>query len=229
MLFVFICLFVFGYAAYTIVAWESYHSSVDFIVPTIFFCGSVFVFLVSTLSLHTAHEIKRVYELEHESTTDPLMGICNRRSMEKRLGQEFKRAKRYHHPFSIIMIDIDHFKQINDSCGHQVGDMVLKSFADLVTETVRESDIVCRYGGEELLIILPHTPAEAALYVAENLRIKVQDYHFLVDKGSCKEQVIRVTASFGVATLCSEIDTLHKLLGQADKALYFAKQQSRFF
>ena len=226
-LFVFICLFVAGYVAYTIASWNNYHTSVDFIVPVIFFCGAIFVFLVSTLSLHTAHEIKRVYELEHESTTDPLMGICNRRSMEKRLEEEFKRAKRYRHPFSIIMIDVDHFKQINDSCGHQVGDMVLKGFADLVTETVRESDVVCRYGGEELLIILPHTPPEAAFHVAENLRLKVQDNNFIVNECSSGVKAVHVTASFGVTTLCSRIDTLHKLLGQADKALYFAKKQGR--
>ena len=227
LLFVFICLFVAGYVAYTIASWNNYHTSVDFIVPVIFFCGAIFVFLVSTLSLHTAHEIKRVYELEHESTTDPLMGICNRRSMESRLEQEFKRAKRYRHPFSIIMIDIDHFKQINDSCGHQVGDIVLKSFADLVTETVRESDVVCRYGGEELLIILPHTQADAAFHVAENLRTKIQSNDFLVEECGCDHPALHVTASFGVTTLCPRISTLHKLLGQADKALYFAKKQGR--
>jgi len=227
LLFLFICLFVAGYVSYTIAAWDSYHTSVDFIVPVIFFGGAVFVFLVSTLSLHTTHEIKRIYELEHESATDPLMGICNRRAMEKRLEQEFKRAKRYRHPFSLIMIDIDHFKKINDRCGHQVGDMVLKRFAGLVTETVRESDVVCRYGGEELLILLPHTQAEAALHVAENLRIKVQNHDFIMDECGCGDEVIHVTASFGVTTLCSKIETLHNLLGQADKALYFAKKQGR--
>jgi diguanylate cyclase (GGDEF)-like protein len=125
------------------------------------------------------------------------------------------------------MIDIDHFKKINDSCGHQVGDMVLKSFAALVTKTVRESDVVCRYGGEELLIILPHTSAEAAFHVAENLRVKVQENDFRDDECSCDCSAVHVTASFGVTTLCSQIDTLHKLLGQADKALYFAKKQGR--
>ena len=227
LLFCFICLFVVGYVAYTLVEWSDYQGSLDLIVPVIFFGGAGFVFLVSTLSLHTAHEIKRIYELEHESTTDPLMGICNRRYMEKRLEQEFRRAKRYRHPFAIIMIDIDHFKQINDTCGHQIGDMVLKRFAELVTETVRESDVVCRYGGEELLVILPHTKGDAAVVVAENLRVKIESTNFVVNDHGCEESAIHVTASFGVTALCSEMDTVHRLLGQADKALYFAKKQGR--
>lgn len=228
LLFFFICLFAFGYVAYTLTSWEKYQNSIDLIAPLVFLSGAVFVFLVCTLSLHTTHEIKRIYDLEHESTTDPLMGICNRRYMEKRLEDEFHRAKRYRHPFAIIMIDIDHFKKINDTHGHQIGDMVLKRFADLVTETVRDSDVVCRYGGEELLIILPHTKGDAALIAAENLRMKVEKTDFVVDcYGGDTQTALRVTASFGVTGLCSEIDTVHRLLGQADKALYFAKKQGR--
>ena len=222
-----IWLFVFGYIAYSLVFWGEYRDSIDLIVPVIFFFGSVFVFLVTTLSLQTTRDIRRIYELEHESTTDPLMGICNRRYMEKRLHSEFKRAKRYRHHLSLIMIDIDHFKKINDSWGHQVGDIVLKKLAELIVKTVRESDVVCRYGGEELLVILPHTEGTAAKIVAENLRLEIERTKIMTVENSPECDTVQVTASFGVTALCEEIDSVHFLLGQADKALYFAKKLGR--
>ncbi|MCK5913041.1 MAG: GGDEF domain-containing protein, partial [Desulfuromusa sp.] len=222
-----IWLFVFGYIAYTIAFWGEYRDSIDLIVPTIFFFGAIFVFLVSTLSLQTASDIRRIYELEHESTTDPLMGICNRRYMEKRLHGEFQRAKRYRHHLSIIMIDIDHFKKINDDWGHQVGDTVLKKLAELIVKTVRESDVVCRYGGEELLVILPHTEGKAAKIVAENLRLEIEKAKIVTEDNGSEGNTVQVTASFGVTSLCTEIDSVHFLLGQADKALYFAKKLGR--
>lgn len=222
-----ILLFVFGYVAYTFVFWGEYRNPIDLIVPIIFFFGAIFVFLVSTLSLQTAHDIRRIFELERESTTDPLMGICNRRYMEKRLHSEFSRAKRYRHSLSLIMIDIDHFKKINDVWGHLVGDAVLKKLAELIVATVRASDVVCRYGGEELLVILPQTKRQAAVMVAENLRLKIENTNIATEDNCSHCEAVRVTASFGVTAICPEIDSVHFLLGQADKALYFAKKRGR--
>lgn len=220
-------LFLCGYVTYTFVYFKFNQSSLDLIVPVIFFFGAIFVFLVTTLSLQTTNDIKRIFDLEHESTTDPLMGIGNRRFMKKRLQSEFHRAQRYGHPLALIMIDIDHFKKVNDQCGHLVGDSVLKNIARLIVDTVRDSDIVCRYGGEEIVVILPHTEGQAGVTVAEGLRTKIEttDIASEDDTGNCG--AIRITASFGVSAICSEIDSVHTLLGQADKALYFAKKLGR--
>lgn len=222
-----VVLFIGGYLAYTVIYLEFYRSSIDLIVPVIFFFGAIFVFLVTTLSLQTTDAIKRNCELEHESITDPLMGICNRRYMKIRLQSEFQRAERYRHPLSIIMLDIDHFKKVNDGWGHLVGDTVLRRLAEVVVATVRDSDVVCRYGGEEILIILPHTERQAAVTVAENLRAKIESTEIVTEGMGGTSATIRVTASLGVSAICSEIDSVHGLMGQADKALYFAKKQGR--
>jgi diguanylate cyclase (GGDEF)-like protein len=220
-------LFLCGYVAYTFVYFEFNRNSIDLIVPVIFFFGAIFVFLVATLSLQTTNDIKRILDLEHESTTDPLMGIGNRRYMKKRLQSEFQRAKRYRHSLSLIMIDIDHFKKVNDEWGHLVGDAVLRKLANLIVDTVRDSDVVCRYGGEELIVILPHTEGRAAVTVAESLRTKIEATDIATEDDVSHCGTIRVTASFGVSAICPEIDSVHILLGQADKALYFAKKLGR--
>ncbi len=222
-----IYLFIVGYISYTVFFWNDFQGSVDLIVPTIFFFGAIFVFLVCTLSMQTSNDIKKIFQLEYESTTDPLMGINNRRSMEKKLQSEFTRAKRYRHQLALIMIDIDHFKKINDTLGHQVGDVVLKTLAVLISATVRETDIVCRYGGEEILIILPHTGIEDAVTAAESLRVEIENHKIVLEDGSRKGEVVKVTASFGVAANMADVDSMHCLLGHADKALYFAKQEGR--
>ncbi|SDZ99991.1 diguanylate cyclase (GGDEF) domain-containing protein [Desulfuromusa kysingii] len=222
-----VLLFICGYFAYTVSYFDSYRGSVDFIVPGIFFFGAVFVFLVTSLSLQTSNAIKRNCELEHECITDPLMEVCNRRYMKIRLQGEFQRAKRYKEPLSIIMLDVDYFKKVNDGWGHQVGDLVLKRLAELIVATVRDSDVVCRYGGEELLVILPHTETAAALIVAENLRLKIANADIIMETADKPSQAIRVTVSLGVSSVCPEIDSVHSLLGQADKALYFAKKNGR--
>jgi len=222
-----VALFLCGYVTYAFVYFESNRNTIDLIVPGIFFFGAVFVFLVTTLSLQTTNDIKRIFDLEHESTTDPLMGIANRRYMKKRLQSEFQRAQRYNHPLSLIMIDIDLFKEVNDRWGHLVGDEVLRRLAALIVATVRDSDVVCRYGGEEILIILPHTEGRAAVVVAEGLRSKIESTDIVTEDAVSHFGTIRVTASFGVAAICQEIDSVHSLLGQADKALYFAKKLGR--
>ncbi len=110
-LFCLVCLFITGYLAYTFAFWGNYTDTVDLIVPIIFFFGAVFVLLVCTLSLQTAQDIKRIFVLERENTTDELMGIYNRRFFDRRLQEEFVRSIRYRQPLSLLMVDIDHFKR----------------------------------------------------------------------------------------------------------------------
>ena len=227
LLFLLVCCFILGYLGYTLIFWGSYRNTVDLIVPLIFFLGAIFVLLACLLSRQTAEDLKRVFILERESTTDSLMGIYNRRYLERRLHEEFFRALRYSVPLSLVMLDIDHFKKINDRWGHQVGDRILKELAEQIVAAVRTSDTVCRYGGEELLIILPHTDNREALVAAENLRRLIEQTNLLDGQRVSRAEPIRLTISLGVASLLPGMDAPHQLIGMADKALYLAKQRGR--
>ena len=222
-----ICFFIFGYFYYLFCCGDFYHHGEDLLVPVVFLGGAVFVFLVCLLSLQTAKNFRRIFVLEQESTTDALTGVYNRRYFDRRLYEEFSRSRRYDEPFSIIMIDVDHFKRINDHWGHQIGDLVLRRFAERVKTSLRETDVLCRYGGEELGLLLPHTSLDDALFLAEKLRIKVADSEMLTEDAAEGRGAIQVTVSLGVASLQSEISSPDQLLGMADKALYFAKQSGR--
>lgn len=221
-------LFICGYLVYTYLFWNRFLGVADLIVPVIFFFGAVFVLLVCQLSLSTTKDLLRIYSLERENMTDPLMGIYNRRYFDRRLHEEFARSVRYRQPLSLIMADIDHFKAVNDKWGHQTGDRVLKSLAELLSGAVRESDVVCRYGGEELAIILPHTSGDASMILAERLRAQVAQLEIAVVEGSgLSEQLVRITVSLGVSELMPQMETTDMFVMQADKALYSAKLSGR--
>lgn len=164
-----------------------------------------------------------VRELEQLATTDELTGLHNRRSLLHRLKFETARAKRFRSPLSAVMIDLDHFKQINDEHGHAVGDQVLANVGRLLRESVRVIDIPGRYGGEELCVILPNTPLEGACKFAETLRAKLEaQLHY------AGTRLLPVTASFGVGAFDHmEIADAESLLRQADTALYRAKHAGR--
>ncbi|MRX10034.1 diguanylate cyclase [Pseudoduganella sp. FT25W] len=164
-----------------------------------------------------------VRELEMLATTDDLTGLHNRRSLLHRLKFETARAKRFRSPLSAVMIDLDHFKKINDEHGHAVGDQVLTSLGKLLRENVRVIDIPGRYGGEELCVILPSTPLEGACKFAETLRAKIEaQVHYA---GTLP---VHVTASLGVGSFDHmEIADAESLLRQADTALYRAKHGGR--
>jgi len=153
-----------------------------------------------------------------QSTEDPLTGIYNRRYLENKLEEYIKLAQRHNRPLSVIMFDIDFFKHINDTFGHDVGDKVLKAIAKVVSENIRNTDIFARYGGEEFVIIAPETTKEDAKILAEKLRSLIRNLHF--------EEGINVTCSFGVASL-EKHDTKETLLKRADDALYEAKKTGR--
>ena len=222
-----ILLFIIGYSAYGWINRDSYRGLTDLIVPLIFLFSSVFVFLVTSLSLQTALDVKRISRLEHESITDALTGVHNRRYLDRRLEEEVDRALRYYFPLSILLLDIDHFKRINDIYGHQVGDSALSSIGRLISESIRRSDIVARYGGEEFLVIAMHTPVSKTAGLGERLRKEVgKNVLVFPDKVDGKEAV-HVTVSIGVAGLNETINDSRSLIKSADKALYQAKKAGR--
>ncbi|OEU71876.1 MAG: diguanylate cyclase response regulator [Desulfuromonadales bacterium C00003093] len=181
---------------------------------------------------------KRVLELERSlkeandkikilSITDPLTGIYNRGYLTEHLPREISRAKRYGHPLSLIMSDIDLFKKINDSYGHQAGDKLLKDFVDCLRGAIRNRiDWMVRYGGEEFLIVLPETNIEGACQVAERFRTLLSESVFTI-----KDNEIKITASFGVSgfdpSKQKEKISVEFLIGLADKYLYQAKKRGR--
>lgn len=169
-------------------------------------------------------ELKRSNDmLRTLSITDPLTHLHNRRHLMEMVEKEFQRASRKGAHLSLIILDIDYFKKVNDTYGHQEGDRVLTILADIVRRRLRSYDLAARYGGEEFVLLLPETPVHEALPIAERLRLEVQEHVF---DGSLQGQVI--TISLGVATYPSpRIESIDSLFRQADEALYRAKQSGR--
>jgi len=150
---------------------------------------------------------------------DQLTGLYNRHYFLQRAESEWERAVRSGEGFSILMSDIDHFKQVNDTLGHQVGDQVLKRLGSLVQDSVRGQDTLARWGGEEFILLLPDTPAEGAEVLAERIRSVVEEEEFPVAG--------KVTISVGVAAWNTRDTSLDKTIGRADSALYRAKRNGR--
>jgi diguanylate cyclase (GGDEF)-like protein len=162
--------------------------------------------------------------LEQLLMIDEKTGLLNFRTFQRRLNEEWQRAERYQTPLSLVFFDLDHFKNINDTLGHQEGDRALVEFATLVTGGARANDVSARYGGEEFAVILPHTDGAMAVRVAERVRAAVAEFVFLADTAPT-----RITVSAGVATYPSlpAIDSVDALVRAADAALYRAKDAGR--
>ncbi len=162
------------------------------------------------------------------SITDALTGSFNRRYLMEQLPREIERSRRYAHPVSVIMCDIDHFKAINDAHGHTVGDEVLRGFAERMRSCTRSTtDWIARYGGEEFLIVLPETPFAGGMQAAEKIRAHIAATKFQTPSGE-----LRVTASFGVAVLSEDPEQLEAvgidaMIQAADVCLYKSKQEGR--
>ena len=155
---------------------------------------------------------------------DYLTGLLNRRAFIKRLSGELSRSKRTKIPVSIIFADIDHFKAINDTYGHLVGDSVLKNFARLLAKMCRNYDFIARYGGEEFIICLPGSSSEQSLAIARRINRALWDWHVKLDSG----ERVYITSSFGVATSTGDKqETAYRLILKADQALYKAKANGR--
>ena len=162
-------------------------------------------------------------EIQQLATTDSLTGLHNRRQFMELAKREFGRAQRYQRPLVAIMLDIDHFKQVNDTYGHAVGDQVLRTVAERCQKTVREIDILGRYGGEEFITFLLETELDGAYLIAERLRTAIAGIS--IDAGSGLQ--VNVTASLGVAQIDEHTTSLEILIARADQALYVAKHKGR--
>jgi two-component system cell cycle response regulator len=161
-------------------------------------------------------------ELEQMAIQDPLTGLYNHRHLDKCLRDEVVRSTRYNHNFLVIMADIDHFKKINDTHGHLFGDFVLKRMARLLADSLRLTDTIFRYGGEEFLLLLPETRKNQAVRIAERILESVRYHDF-----NCEASRAQITLSMGAAEFPVEASDCSGLIGLADRRLYRAKQAGR--
>jgi diguanylate cyclase (GGDEF)-like protein len=218
-----ICVFIIGYIGYWV--FLPHDPGIDsLIVSAVFFFAASFVIAVCWLMLQTVRHLKRVATLEKENITDPLLGIFNRRYLVQRLEEESARSQRYKLPLSILMLDIDHFKQINDKYGHASGDFVLSRIGQILQAQVRKSDLAARYGGDEIVLLLPNTEEKEAFTTAERIRQAIEQTAF--KNITTRNDTIHCTVSAGVSAFKdtnSGTDLLHKV----DIALYQAKQIGR--
>ncbi|MBY5362404.1 PleD family two-component system response regulator [Rhizobium leguminosarum] len=165
--------------------------------------------------------VKQTIEL---AVTDPLTGLYNRRYLDNHLNVLFNRSMARGRPLSVLITDIDRFKHVNDTYGHDGGDEVLREFASRVRSTIRGADLACRHGGEEFVVVMPDTSPEIAATVAERLRAAIESAPFMLKHSG---EALNVTASFGIASRIASVLTPDQLIKQADLALYEAKNTGR--
>jgi len=161
-------------------------------------------------------------ELEKLSIKDGLTGAYNRRFLEIQLHEEVEKYKRYSRSFSVIILDIDFFKRVNDNYGHQCGDFVLTTLSSIISQSLRKTDFLVRYGGEEFCCLLPETNLKSALILAERLRANIANQEMRYNDVS-----VRITISLGVAAADKKTDEFDMILRNADEALYRAKESGR--
>jgi len=168
---------------------------------------------------------QRTEILKWLSITDPLTGLYNRRYFIEQIELEFKRAKRYNRDLSILMLDIDHFKMVNDNYGHQVGDIVLRKISSIIINQLRDSDLAFRYGGEEFMVILPETKPIDAINVAQRMKQEIMD-----TEHNYRALIFKVTASIGIVSvkdMISKFETVDDIIKKVDDNLYKAKKSGR--
>ena len=165
---------------------------------------------------------KMIEKMSEEMIKDQLTGTYNRKYIEERLLVDIFNASNQNQPISVIMADLDHFKNVNDTYGHMAGDHVLKAFVNIVKQQVKEKNWIARYGGEEFLVVLFNADEKAAYRIAEKVRHAVEESRIRYN-----QKDIRITASFGTYTLNSPKITYEQLIERADKNLYAAKNSGR--
>jgi diguanylate cyclase (GGDEF)-like protein len=162
--------------------------------------------------------------VQRQAVTDDLTGLFNHRRFQEVVAAEFERARRFEQPLGLLMLDIDDFKQVNDTYGHQQGDIVLREVASVLRASSREIDEPARYGGEELAVALPQTDLEGSYLLAERVRTAIEALEIPMLSG---EGILRVTASFGVSAIPEAADSKDSLIASADAALYRAKRAGK--
>ena len=168
---------------------------------------------------------QRTEILKWLSITDPLTGLYNRRYFIEQIELEFKRSKRYNRDLSLLMLDIDHFKAVNDNYGHQVGDIVLRKVSSIIINQLRDSDLAFRYGGEEFMVILPETKPDDAMNVAKRMKQEIMD-----TEHSYRNLNFKVTASIGIVSIkdmLGRFETVDDIIKKVDDNLYKAKNSGR--
>ena len=161
-------------------------------------------------------------EIKMMAFTDGLTGLINHRHFQEKLTEEFRRSGRFNDPLSLILVDIDYFKRVNDNYGHPVGDIVLKGVAGIILNAVREIDVAARYGGEEFATLIVKSDSKGARGIAERIRENVKGHEFKVDG-----HLLRVTVSLGIASYPADASSRDELIERADQALYSAKRGGR--
>lgn len=174
----------------------------------------------SAIAIENAIFFQRVQEL---TITDDLTKLYNSRFLHSRLEYEVERAKRFRYELSMIFLDLDYFKDVNDSHGHLSGSRLLKEIAQLILSLIRNVDMACRYGGDEFIIMMPGTTKKSASIVAEKIRAAISDAIFLRDEGLN----LHLTASFGVASFPTDAADKDELIRKADHAMYDVKNRTR--
>jgi len=180
---------------------------------------------LEVLALQAAEAIQRARlfdATERMATTDGLTGLLNHRTFQGRLDEHLQAAQRYGRKLSLIICDIDHFKSVNDTYGHPVGDQVLRGVAGVLAREARTTDLVARYGGEEFAVVMPETDAAGGLVIAERIRERIAQQVTATSQGPLK-----VTMSLGVATSPEDGQKKAELIERADACLYFAKRHGR--
>ena len=229
--------FLIGYAVYFVFLVTGKPFQRDLIVGEVFFLSALFAIMVVGFAYRTVHEVMRLNELEQLANTDELTSLYNRRAIMRIMEEEYWKARRFGFPLSIAMVDIDHFKRINDTYGHIAGDEVLRSLAFALQDGLRKIDVVGRWGGEEFLCILPSTPQEGAVVTAKRIRKLVTDLRFRV-KGPTELEAVppgeeippdaeSITVSVGITTVDDRVRNPTEALMTADAALFQAKQNGR--
>lgn len=190
-------------------------------VHALYFMSILFLMVVSTFGCVWMVTTYQDIELERQARTDPLTGAMNRLALAESIARELARAQRNSRPLSLLMFDLDFFKQLNDRLGHQAGDAALKNVAAATQRHLRASDLLARYGGEEFVAVLPDTDKARAVETAERLRQGIESLGIPCGNGTA------LTASYGAATYPADGDDFDSLVASADAALYKAKQSGR--
>ncbi len=208
-----------GYTIFTFQMMKHFNLWVDLVSP-LMFATIVFIAMLIVKYLIKSKDFEQQYRL---ATTDGLTGLYNHRYFQEQMNNALENAKRYETEFSLIIIDIDHFKKFNDNFGHQCGDRVLRSVAQILKRNVRATDIVCRYGGEEMSIILPNIGHFDAIFTAQ----KLCDMVAANEVQTSNDKTTNVTISLGVSTYSQDGETVQELIKVADERLYVAKEKGR--